>query len=146
MAKLKLGAIEDDKPVKDDDRAAGGAASRSRRLRPSPRARDGARSSRARETHCAHAGAVHGDGPRIREDAALRSTADGRQGVALPQNLEETRQGGVFVVRSPMGGIGEPSSLRDEAFEGSTADRAKSLKDVFERCCREGGLGVSTST
>ena len=30
-----------------------------------------------------------------------------------------------------MGGIGEPSSLRDEALEGSTVDRAKSLKDVF---------------
>ena len=76
-------------------------------------------------------GAVHGDRPGVCEDAALGSTADGRQGVALPQNSEETRQGGVFVVRSPMGGIGEPSSLRDEDLEGSTADRAKSLKDMF---------------
>jgi hypothetical protein len=33
-----------------------------------------------------------------------------------------------------MGGIGEPSWLRDEDFEGSTPYRAKSLKDVFERC------------
>jgi hypothetical protein len=38
-----------------------------------------------------------------------------------------------------LAGIGEPSWLRDEAFE-STADRAKSLRDVFERCRREGGL------
>jgi hypothetical protein len=30
-----------------------------------------------------------------------------------------------------MGGIGEPSWLPDEDFEGSTADRAKSRKDVF---------------
>jgi hypothetical protein len=41
-----------------------------------------------------------------------------------------------------MSGIGW---LRDEALERNTADRAKSLRVLFERCCREGGLGVSTS-
>ena len=146
MAKLKLGAIEDDKPVKVTIELPA-ALHRDLVAYAQALARETAREARrAREAHCAHAGAVHGDGPGVCEDAALGSTADGRQGIALSQNLEETRQGRVFVVRSPMGGIAEPSWLRDEALEGSTADRAKSLKDVFERCCREGGLGVSTST
>ena len=146
MAKLKLGAIEDDKPVKMTIELPA-ALHRDLVAYAQALAREtGAGSSRARQTRRTDAGAVHGDGPGVCEDAAHRSTADGRQGIALAQKLEETRQGGVFVVRSPVRARGEPSSLCDEAFEGNTADRAKCLKDVFERCCREGGLGVSTST
>jgi hypothetical protein len=144
MAKLKLGPIEDDKPVKMTIELPA-ALHRDLVAYAQALARETAGEALEPAKLIAPMLARFMATGRLRRHGAWVNRRRSARGSA-PPNSEETRQRRVFVVRSPMGGIGEPSWLRDEDFEGSAADRAKSLKAAFERCCREGGLGVSTPT
>ena len=65
MAKLKLGAIADDKPVKLTIELSARRSPRPRRLRPDPGARDRADRDGTRKTNRADVGAVHGNRPRF---------------------------------------------------------------------------------
>ena len=112
MAKLKLGAIEDDKPVKVTIEL------------PAALHRDlvAYAQALARETAQGAVEPAKLIAPMLarfmatdRVFAKTRRSGqapDRRQGITLSQNLEETRQGRVFVVRSPMGGIAKSGGLR----------------------------------
>ena len=78
MAKLKLGAIADDKPVKLTVELARICPSRSARLRRGACARNRAADLRSSEAGRADAGAVHGDGSSFCKSAAQSQPAKGK--------------------------------------------------------------------
>ena len=92
MAKLKLGAIADEKPVKLTVEL---PATVHRDLLAYAKAL-------ARETGqpIADPGTVHGDGPCVCNSSTQKSNR--RRGIALSQQLQETRQCGILVVLRPV--------------------------------------------
>ena len=78
MAKLKFGAIADDKPVKLTIRIARGGTSRSYRLCRSARRETGQPSSRAGQADRADAGALHGHRSCVWESKKTGCFKEGR--------------------------------------------------------------------
>jgi hypothetical protein len=89
MAKLKLGAIIDEKPVKLTVELPA-AVHRDLLVYAKALARGNRAGGRRRlETRRADAGTVHGDGPRVYKDSAQKSSRG--RGIELSQQLQETR-------------------------------------------------------